>query len=389
MFIKDFRSVFKRELVHMFTRPIYLFSTVFVMVFCSIFFLSLLKEGLPQKLPIGIIDHDESSISRRFKREIDATQAVEVVACYPTFQEARDALQRGEIYGLLDIPENMYADILANRRPHVGIYVNSAYLVAGTLSYRELMTMANLASAAVQREVLRAHGMNDNDIMGLIQPIVMDLHQISNPASNYGVYLLNILLPGILELMILMITIFSIGIELKTRTTHEWLDSAHGSMFAAISGKMTPYTILFVILGMGCNILLFKFMHYPMAGSIWWMMLGTVLFVLAVQAMGVFIIGLFPVLREATCMAALIGLLAFSLAGFTYPVEAMHPMIQGFAGLFPLRHYFLIYVQEAMLGNSIQGWWLSGLKLLIFLFLPMLIYRRLEKAMIYENFPVK
>ncbi|MEG2849917.1 MAG: ABC transporter permease, partial [Bacteroidales bacterium] len=59
--IERIKAVFRRELKQMFSRPIYLFGSVFTLVFCSIFFLSLLNEGLPMKLPIGLIDNDHSS----------------------------------------------------------------------------------------------------------------------------------------------------------------------------------------------------------------------------------------------------------------------------------------------------------------------------------------
>lgn len=387
MFFKNFKSVFVRELRQMFSRPIYIFATVGVVLFCCLFFLTFFKEGIPERLPIGIVDHDNSAITRRVRREMDALQGVRVEAYYATFAEAREAMQQGKIYGIVEMPENMYDDILANRRPEIGVYANTAYLVAGTLSYRQMMTMANLASGAYQREVLRKKGVTDDKIMGMIQPIVIDQHLIGNPESDYGVYLLNLLLPGIIELMILMITIFAIGYELKSGTSREWLSAGGNSMAAAMAGKIAPYTILFVVIGWFCDILLYKFMHYPLAGSLGNMMILMLLFVLATQAVAIFMIGLFPVLREGVCFAALYGVLAFSFAGFTFPIESMPAWLQGWAELFPLRHYFLFYSKEAIFATGIGGWWLQAVCLLLFLTLPFMVYRRLFGAMYYQQYP--
>ncbi len=147
------------------------------------------------------------------------------------YPEARELMQKGDIYGYVLIPQNFYNDLLSGKRPEISFYVNNSYMVAGTLSYRNLMTMATMASAAYQREILMKKGIsNENQIMGRIQPVIIDSHLIGNPWSNYGVYLINLLLPGILQLMILLLTVFSIGSELKNRTSRDWLAAGNGSI---------------------------------------------------------------------------------------------------------------------------------------------------------------
>lgn len=383
------KAVFRRELGRMIARPIYLFGTVFTLAFCSLFFLSLLNEGLPMKLPIGLIDHDQSSISRRFHRELNSLQGVYVERYYENYQQAREAMQNGEVFGFIEIPHGMYSDILSNRRPEIAIYTNQVYMIPGTLAYKNFLTMGNLASGAVQREVLRAKGFTDETIMGMIQPILVDNHFIGNPWSHYGVYLANVILPGILQLCILLMTIFSIGYELKTKTGRVWLESAGGSMTAALAGKMLPYTIAFSVMGIGLNILLYEVMEYPLQGSLGMMFAATVLLVLAAQAVGLFMIGLFPVLRDGVSFSAIYGIISISLAGMTFPLESMPAPIQGVGQVFPLRHYYLIYVHEGMFNGGFGSCWLQYVILLCFLFLPLFVVKRLKNALIYQHYPTK
>jgi ABC-2 type transport system permease protein len=389
MTIKGFKQVWNRELKMMLSRPIYLFSTVFVMGFCYIFFLTMMREGLPERLPVAIVDLDQSSISRRFFREIQATAMTEVTLRCTSFEEARDEMQKGNIHGIIVIPRDFYKDLLAYRRPEVSFYVNNAYLIGGTLSYKDFLTMSALGSGAVQREMLRAKGLTETAIMGRIQPIIIDSHMIGNPWANYGVYLINLLLPGVLQLMILLLTIYAIGIELKNKTSRDWLEAGEGSLVAALAGKLAPYTILFSILGLAGNILLYKYVQYPMHGSLAVFSLATILYVLAYQAIGIFMIGLFPVLRDGISFAALYGILAFTYAGFTFPIEAMPPLAQGASVLFPIRHYFKIYVSEALLGTSSVNIIIYFAALLTFLLLPFIVFRRLKNALINQNYPLK
>ena len=387
-FLHNITAVMRRELRLMRQRPVYLLASVGVMTFCLIFFLTLLRDRIPQDLPVGVVDLDESSLSRNFIRQLDATRIGKTVG-FSSYSEARKALQTGKISSFCVIPEGFYSDVLANRQPELTMYVNTLYFVGGALSYKELLTLANLSSGAVQREVFRAKGMDDNAIMAQIQPIVIDAHNIGNPAADYRAFLCNALIPGVLETIIILVTVYALGSELKYGTSRHLLEKAGGSMTAAMLGKLIPYTVLFTMMGIICDLILYDWMRVPMAGSIWNMFLGTFLLVLASEAVAFFIVGTLPVLRLSISISALYSMLAFSLAGFSLPVEAMPPYIQGLSAAFPLRHFYLMYVQEGIFGSGFEGWYTQVIALMCFLALPPLVYRRLQKAYIDLNFPRK
>ena len=56
----------------------------------------------------------------------------------------------------------------------------------------------------------------------------------------------------------------------------------------------------------------------------------------------------------------------------SFPVMAMNPVLQGLACLFPLRHYFLIYVNLALNGYPLIYAWHSVVALMLFMLLPFL-----------------
>ena len=381
-------AVVRRELRIMRNRPIYLLGSVVTVAFCAIFFLTFLKQGLPHDLPIGIVDLDNSSLSRNFSRQLDATQLGKVLK-YDSFAEAREDMQSGKITAVCVIPAGMYADVQASRRPTFTYYLNGLYFVGGALSYKNILTMINLADGAVQREVLRAKGVNEDAIMGRIQPVNVDVHQIGNQYTNYGYYLTNIFLPGVLALTVVIILIYSLGAELKYGTSRHLLSTAGGSMYNALFGKLVVYTTLFSVIGLILILLMYDWMHFPINGSIWNMFLAIVLLVLASESVAIFIIGLLPIPRLALSIGALYSVLAFSMSGFTLPVETMPPYIQGLAEAFPLRHYFLFYSREVIFGTGFAGWWQEVIHLLIFLLLPGLVIYRLKGAYVRQNFPKK
>lgn len=379
-------AVARRELRIIRQRPIYLLGSVGVIAFCAIFFLTFLKDGLPSDVPIGLVDYDYSSTSRNFCQQLDATQLGKVVH-YDSFAAAREDMNRGKIAAVCVVPVGMNDDIQADRQPKITFYVNGLYFVSGALAWKDLLQMVNLTNGAVQRQAFRARGYNDSQIMGMIRPVDVDVHQIGNVGTNYNYYLSSVLLPGVLEMIVIIVLIYSLGAELKYGTSRHLLQTSGNSIVTALAGKLLVWTLTFSAIGLILILLLFHRLHFPLAGSIWNMFLGIFLMIFASEAIAIFILEMLPVPRLALSIGALYSVLGFSLSGFTLPIEAMPPYIQGLAAAFPLRHYYLFYVQEAIFGAGFAGWWKQVIYLLIFILLPLIGLVRLKKAYIHQNFP--
>lgn len=371
-----------RECRRMVSRPLYLFCMVIAPLLTYALFTTMMGSGLPTDIPVGVVDQDNTSTSRMVVRNLDAFQQTAVVAHYPDFHAARVALQRGDIYGFFYIPGGTTDKAIGGRQPRVSFYTNNTYLIAGSLLFRDMKTMSELASGAVARETLYAKGYTEAQAMAILQPIIIDTHALNNPWLNYSVYLCNTLLPGVLMLLIFMVTAYSIAVEIKDGTARDLLHSNGDSIYVVLTGKLLPQTIVFFIMAIAYNVYLYGYLQFPCNSGIGPMLLASFLFVLASQAMGIFMVGVFPTLRLSLSFASLWGVISFSISGFTFPVMAMHPMLQALTNLFPLRHYFLIYVDQALNGYAMIYSWRSYVALLLFVLLPFLIIRRLKKALL-------
>ena len=317
---------------------------------------------------------------------MDAFQQSKVIAHYPTFNEAREAVQRGDIYGFYYIPEGTTAEAQAQRRPTVSFYTNNTLLIAGSLLFKDMKTMSELASGAVVQATLLAKGATEEQAMNYLQPIVIDTHPLNNPWLNYSVYLNNTFAPGVLMLLIFMVTVFSIGVEIKERTAREWLRLGNNSIWISLGGKLLPHTLIFFLMGILYNVYLYGFLHFPCNSGILPMLFATLCLVLASQGMGILMIGTLPTLRLGLSFASLWGVLSFSMCGLSFPLMGMHPTLQALANLFPLRHYFLIYVDQALNGYPMIYSWTNYVALLLFMLLPFLVAHRLKGALIYYKY---
>lgn len=374
-------AISRREIGIYSRRPLFLFCLIVAPVLCVVMFATLMGAGLPVKLPAGVVDKDNTQISRTITRTLDAMEETDIIRSYPDFSAARKAMQKGEIYAFLYIPRGTTERAIANRQPEISFYTNDAYLLAGSLLMKDLKTASEAVSLALTRENLYAHGMTEAEAMGMIQPIVIETHPLGNPELDYSVYLSNVIVPGLFILLITLATTYTIGLEWKRKTQKRLFAMAGNSSWVALAGKLLPQTFLFSLMFVFYDVYLYKFLCFPCNSGILSMIMLGILTVLASQGFGVFLFGIFSgQMRLAMCICSLWGILSFSLAGFTYPVTSMDRWLEAFSWLFPLRHYYLIYVNQALDGFPIGYVWTSVVALAVFALLPLTVIGRYRTA---------
>ncbi|MDL2243594.1 ABC transporter permease [Bacteroidales bacterium OttesenSCG-928-J19] len=383
---KGIWAVANREVRRLVKGKIYWFCMLIAPLISVGFFVSLMHEGLPTDLPIAVVDLDNSSNSRSLARQLNAFEGTEIIMQSPNFQEARQAMQAGDIYGIFLIPADFARDAASGKQPKLTFYTNNSFLIAGSLLFRDMKTISVLASGAVVLQTGLAKGYGQEQIMAQVQPIRIDCQPIGNPWLNYSVYLNNIILPGILALLIMCVTVYSIGMEIKERTKGEWLRTGNDSIIKSLLGKMLPQTLIFFISGLLMFTVLYLFMGFPLNSGMGPMLLALLLLILSSQALGVFMIGVLPTLRLGLSFACIWGMIAFSASGFSFPVSAMYAPLQALTNLFPLRHYFLIYVDQALNGRDFFYSMPQYLALLAFLILPFFTMKNLKQSLIHSSY---
>ena len=371
-------KVMLREWRRLLSRPIYLFCIFIVPLVSAVMLTSLMGEGLPTDMPVGLVDMDNTTTTRNIVRNLDAFQNTRIAYKFADVTEARHAMQRGEIYAFYYFPKGTTEKLLRQEQPKVSFYTNNTYLMAGSLLYKDMRTMSELASGAATRSVLLAKGATNDQAMAFLQPVAVDAHPIGNPSLNYNVYLSNILIPGMLSLMIFFVTVFSIGQEIKESHGRAMLVHTRGVAWKALYGKLIAQAALLLPVAWALGAYLYGYLHFPCQCG-WLTMLGVLsLFVFASQGMGVLMICALPNPRFGLSFASLWGVLSFSICGMSFPAMAMHPMLHGVSYLFPLRHYYLLYVNCALDGWSLSSAWQFWGALIAFALLPLLFSTRFK-----------
>ena len=371
-----------RELLILRENHIYTFCMVLFPILVIFFFISLMDDGLPTDMPVGVVDMDNTTTSRSLTRKLDGFQMSKVVARYPSVTEARRAIQRNEIYGFLYIPKGTTEKLISSRQPKISYYYTYTTMAAGSMLMKDMKTISTLGSAGLGQATMRAKGLTDAQIQTLLQPIKVDLHQIANPWSNYNAYLSTMIVPGIIMLFILLISAYSLGTELKFVTSKDWIERADGNITVALLGKFLPQTVIWLAIVYSYEWYVFYHLGFPHLGSPWMLVLLGLMQVLASQGFGIFAFGLMPSLRMSMSICSLWAVLSISMAGSAFPVMGMDDSLQSLSWLFPLRHYWMMYQTCVFNGFPLIESWFHFVALAAFMLLPWLVVKKIKNAML-------
>ena len=383
--MKHLRLIYRvmlRELSILRKNYIYAACMVVFPLMVMVFFTSLMEDGLPVEMPMGIVDADNTSTTRALIRRLDAFQMSRITQSYSTVAEARKAIQNNEIYGFLYFPKGTTEKLLASRQPKISYYYSYTTLAAGALLMKDLKTISTLGSAAVGQATMRAKGFTPEQIQTFLQPIKIDLHQIANPWTSYNAYLTTMIVPGLMMLFIFLITAYSLGTELKFNTSKQWLEMADNNISIALLGKLLPQALIWLAVVYCYEIYVFFHLGFPHLGSPWTLVLLGLMQVLASQGFGVFAFGLLPSLRMSMSVCSLWAVLSISMAGSAFPVMGMDRPLQSLSWLFPLRHYYMLYQTCVFNGFPLIESWFHFVALAGFILLPWMVVKKIKNAML-------
>lgn len=376
----SFHTVLLREWRRMTSRRLYLGVCLILPLFTLFFMATIFGNGQMENIPIGIVDQDNTATSRAIVRNISAVPTFAVTEHFVNEAAARKAVQQKEIYGYLSIPPRFEQDAITGKNASISYYYHYALLsVGGELmsAFETVLAPVSLSPVVMQAVAL---GVGQDRITTFLLPVQASNHPIYNPSLDYSVYLSQPFFFVLFQILILLTTVYVVGIEIKFKTADGWLAAAGGNMVTAIAGKLLPYTIIYILIGWLANYVMFGMLHIPFQGSWWLMNLMTALFIVATQAFGLFLFSLFPAISLVISVVSMVGSLGATLSGVTFPVSNMYPIVRTASYLFPVRHFTEMMQTMLYGGGGFVHLWLSAVILCIFPLLALSLLPHLKRA---------
>lgn len=379
-------AVLRRELGRIARQPMYVVLMLLLPVLSFSFFALLFEKGVAHDIPIAVFDEDGTTLSRKIVDMIDATPTALVAYEVQDMPQAERLMREGRIMAIVQVPDFFEKNILSNRQTHVEAYITGTNITVNGLLARDIQTAVTTFSAGIQLQLLTKQGLTDRQAMAQLMPVRFSKHVLFNPYTNYGYYLSPSFMPMMLLIFVIMTTIFAVGTELKRGTAGEWLATGRDSVAASVAGKLLPITVVMFLVAMAMLCIIFKVVGVPLNGSLWVILLATLLFIVSYQAIGLFIVALLSNLRLSLSIGGGYSVLAFTFSGLTFPVMAMWPAMQYLSRLFPFTYYTDIFVDQMLRGAPVVCSLPDLGYMSLFILLPFLCRRRLRRICTEEKF---
>jgi len=381
-----FFKVLFREIDRMSGSVIYLFCTLIGPLIAFIILLTTFSEYIPRNIPVALVDHDQTSLSRKIGMSISATPEAEIVIRLPNLREAYEQMAKGRVDAIVVIPEDTEKNILKGMQQKVPVFINNRNILKGGYLKKGIYKTLATLSAGIKLQVAMKKGVSGELAMAAVQPVKLDQHVLFNPSGNYAYFLLTALLPLMILVFTLLTTIFTVGIEVREGTGPDWLGHASGSLVVALAGKLVPYTLLYGVVSMVMNVILFIRIGTPLNGEFLLIALGELGLIVTYQFVGILFIAVLSNVRLALSVGSAYSMMSLTFSGLTFPAFAMPALAEGFSYLFPFTYWIHLFVSQSIQGApAIQG--VKYLSIfLLFIGLSIALFPRLKRILLSEKY---
>ncbi len=345
-----FLNVLQREVSRLIKSPVLIFGTVVAPAIAFLLIAQIFSAGVIRNLPVAVVDQDNTPTSRRIARLVDATPVVKTFKVSSVI-EAEDMLVKGKTDAIIIIPSKLEADVMKSGSPTIAVYLNNTNVLKGGALRAGLYRTLSTVSAGIKLQSFLRKEMNEYQAMEQVLPVRLGTHALFNPFSNYSYFLTLGLLPLMVNVFTFLVSVYALGIEMKEGTAGKLMETARNRVGIALTGKMLPYTFLFLVSTMFMNIILFRILGTPIKGSLFLIIVSEVLLIVTYQVLALVFLALTSNLRLTLSLGSAYTMMALSFSGLTFPSMAMPAIAKGFSCLFPYTFWLKIFMGQTLRGE--------------------------------------
>lgn len=334
---KEFRQIFRNRLM---------IPIIFVMPVVQLFLLSYAANFEIKNLKLHLIDLDLSPASQRLQAKLEGSQYFIISSQSFEKKTAYLNLEKDKSDVVLVIPSDFQRDLIRYNESKVQLLINA---IDGTKAGLANAYLNNIIGEFNNEVILELIGNPQLSIPA--KNIVIDYRNWFNPTEDYKIFMV----PGILVLLVTMISMFLSGINIvreKEIGTIEQLNVTTIKKYEFIIGKLLPFWLLAILeLSIGLLIAWFIF-EVPMRGSLWLIYSFAFIYAVAVLGLGI-LISTFTNTQQQSMFISWFFLVIFILmSGLFTPIENMPAWAQFLTKFNPIA-YFIQLMRMVMLKGSV------------------------------------
>jgi ABC-2 type transport system permease protein len=306
-------------------------------------------------LPIAVVDLSNSSASRQFTRDLNATPDLKVASVSLSIDEAVGMFKDRKVRGIVQIPESFSKDLALNRQTTISAYADMEFF----LYYKALMTgtsfVALESGKQIQIKNLENNGLTHEQAEITAEPFLMVDNAMANQSGGFASYGI----PAALILIIQQTLIIAIGIMAGTaRERHPYgtlvpLDSKRLGTFRMVIGKTAAYFTIYALLCVYMLGMIPQWFGYGRSANLSELIALITPFILSSIFLGLTLSVMFKNRESSMMLYVFTSIPLLFLSGIIWPLSNFGPLWLAVRELFPSSDAIFGYIKMNSLGASI------------------------------------
>jgi ABC-2 type transport system permease protein len=287
---------------------------------------------LLRELPVALVDHDHTEISRRLLQTLNAHEALAVAVRTDDLDDAKQALAERRVFGILTVPEGTERDILKGDRAHIAAYVDSAYFLVYSRTLQGFSESAGVVNQEIAGHGARGDGSRAHLGLIKISPVDAQSEPMFNPTGGYASYVVPAAFVLILQQTLLMgaATLSGVAYERGGRR----LRAQRGRPKAICGQALAHLCIVFPAFALYLAVLP-RFYGFSTLGRATDLVLMAIPFILATSLLAQFVGAWFKRRESPVLLFIAISLPLFFTVGVAWPPEALPENLRLLSRIFP------------------------------------------------------
>ena len=308
-------------------------------------------QGVAFKLPIVVVDHDKSQLSRKLLFNINASPTLDIKYRVNSTKEAIKLIKKRDAYALVEVPKDFQRDVFLQTQPKVTAMLNTQYILIGKIIKSALFKSVATSAGEVEYVQHLIATQNSEASLHKISPIRLQVTAFFNTYNNYFLFLVSALLPSVWQIFIVIMTIISFGTLFKAKKEKEFFAGEYIEM--KIVGKLLPYTLIYTLLGIAFIAYIYGTQGWAFEGSFAVLFFALFLTVVAYQVIALFFFVTGFDYARSLSLGAVYTAPAFAFLGVTFPVSSMNAFAAFWRDMLPISYYMELQISQSNYGADI------------------------------------
>lgn len=300
-------------------------------------------------IPIAVVDEDRTGLSKQITRMLDETESIKVTTEYNSVLEARAAFMERKVFGIINIPDNFYNDVVLGNQPTVTLFADGSYMIFYSTALSASTEIVLTAAAGVKIKQMTMSGVPFYDVLNIQSSTGVVGHPLFNAQGGYD----NFVIPAVYAFIIQQVFLIVMAMLQGAAYEQGYNFPKGAGAFSILMGKLFFFLPIFALIS-GYFFFAGKFaFNLPVFGRPDDVALLMVPYGIAVISLGIFL-GYFIREKEGGLIFVLMTSIPFLfLSGFLWPTWVMPEWLQWLRLIIPSSAGIEGLVKVRQLGANI------------------------------------